>query len=543
MKYRCAHYLIVAWLVVGSTAASNAASSINEEGVEWSSVGPSDCCDPPPNLPPDALQGQKGYHVDSVVIAAPDVDVEAFLAGIESSYVSPIATTTTTTPHGIVSTTTFDPFDTTMGGGGFHPVEMNVTNQQGYLSASASSSILFPDIGLDESEIKPTPVDEQLVAYEEGTLLEEIQAETGMVKTAESEMASELDGDDDSRRLMGHLDRSEYHKIDRKLQVSQGINTAPIGLFNPLACNANIDTVDCSANKLSTLVSGTTTVVTIPCGMCYTYDLPITPTTIGGLNIIGKLYVPPNHKSTLMTKFVFVQGVLVMSDTSPISKNNTSMRIVLTGDSDVTFTPATGNANVAGSTFNAGVKPFLVAGGRLDIRGWTGSLVEGGAVETWTPLLEMAEGQRPNPTLSSIAGKESTPLEPPMMIGAVPSQQCPRKLVDHNFDDTVDYRVWSGGEGMILHHTHDQGKAIVLDGLGRVEQGFRLDYSDIIKECPIIANATYLVTMRLKVEVNGTAPGTKSVCQLTGNSCPRILRKILRSTGGDRYAEQVRMEM
>ena len=499
-------------------------------------MGPS-----PRNLPPVALLGQKGYHVDSVVIAAPDVDVEVFLAGLDSN-MSPIASTTA--PHGIVSTTIIDPFDTTMGGGGFHPVEMNVTEQQGFLpSASASSSILFPDTGLDESEIKPTPIDEQQVAYEDGTLLEEIQAETGMVKTAESEMAAELDGDDDSRRLMGHLDRSEHHEIDRRLQVSQGINTAPIGLFQPLACNANIDTVDCSTNKLSTLVSGTTTTVTIPCGMCYTYDLPVTPTTIGGLDIIGKLYVPPNHKSTLMTKFVFVQGVLVMSDTSPISKNNTSMKIVLTGDSDVTFTPAAGNANVAGGTFNAGVKPFLVAGGRLDIRGWTGSLVEGGAVETWTPLLEMAEGQRPNPTLSSIAGKESTPLEPPMMVGAVPSQQCPRKLVDHNFDDTVDYRVWSGGEGMILHHTHDQGKAIVLDGLGRVEQGFRLDYSDIIKGCPIIANATYLVTMRLKVEVNGTAPGTKSVCQLTGSSCPRIYRKILRSTGGDRYAEQVRMEM
>jgi hypothetical protein len=87
-----------------------------------------------------------------------------------------------------------------------------------------------------------------------------------------------------------------------------------------------------------------------------------------------------------MTKFVFVQGVLVMSDTSP-------MKVVLTGDSDVTSTQATGNANVADGTFNAGVKPFLVAGGRFYIFLWTGSFVEGGAVETWTPLLEMADGQ------------------------------------------------------------------------------------------------------------------------------------------------------
>jgi hypothetical protein len=166
---------------------------------------------------------------------------------------------------------------------------MNVTEQQGYLSMSASSSILFPDTSLDVSEIKPTPIDEQSVAYEDGTLLEEIQAETGMVKTAESEMAAELDGDDDSRRLMGHLDRSEHHEIDRRLQVSHG-------LFKPLVCLANINTVDCSTNKLSTLVCSTTTTVTIPCGMCYTYDLPVTPTTIGGLDSLGKLYVPPTSR-------------------------------------------------------------------------------------------------------------------------------------------------------------------------------------------------------------------------------------------------------
>jgi len=45
-------------------------------------------------------------------------------------------------------------------------------------------------------------------------------------------------------------------------------------------------------------------------------------TTIGGLNIIGKLLVPTNHKGTLVTPYVFVQGELEMSDTNPISKDN-----------------------------------------------------------------------------------------------------------------------------------------------------------------------------------------------------------------------------
>ena len=502
----------------------------------------------------------------------PDVDVDAFLAGIECNTDNASLDTATNTSPAAVTMVDVDKLgidlrDTTMEGGGFHPVEITETSShQGGIASGwevvgggqnttigitemmnmnePSYSSAFPGTGGEESQIVTTPIDEQLVAYEDGMLLQAILQEGVIVKEAESEMEGQLDDNDDSRMLMGYVDdRSKDHSIDRRLQDSQGMNTATIGLFQPLACNANIDIAVCSRNKLSTLLSGNNAMVTVPCGMCVTYDLPATPTTIGGLNIIGKLYVPPNHKSTLLTKFVFVQGVLEMSDTSPISKNNTSMKIVLTGDTDVTFVPAVGNANVVGGTFNAGVKPFLVVGGRLDIRGWAGSLVEGGAVETWTTLLDMAVGPMPNLTLSAVPGKEQTTVEPPMMIGGEPGQQCPRKVVDHNFDDVVDYSVWSGGEGMILHHTHDLGKAIVLDGLGRGEQGFRLDMSDIVKECPIIANATYLVTMRLKIEPNGTAPGTKSSCEITGNNCPRIYRKILRSAGGDRYYEQVRIKM
>lgn len=272
------------------------------------------------------------------------------------------------------------------------------------------------------------------------------------------------------------------HEANRVLQATQGISTFPIGLFNPLACNAAVMSASCSP-KLSSLLSGTAK-VTVPCGTCYTYDLPKAPTTIDGLDVVGRLVVPQNYKSTLLTKFVFVQGVLEMSDTNPISKNNTSMRIVLTGDADVTFVPASGNAGVAGSTFNAGVKPFLVAGGRLDIRGWSGSLVEGGTVETWTTLTKTAEGARPNPILSAVPGKERTAISPPAMVkaGGVEPEQCPSKLVDHDFDVTneVDYQVWSGGEGMILHHAHDQGGAIEAAPILTSQHGFKLDFRSVV---------------------------------------------------------------
>jgi hypothetical protein len=92
---------------------------------------------------------------------------------------------------------------------------------------------------------------------------------------------------------------------------------------------------------------------------------PFGPHYHDSLDVVGKLYVSPNHKSTLLTKFVFVQDVLGMSNTNPILENNTSMMIVLMGDTDVTFVPVSRNAGVTGLTINVGIKPFLVAGGQL----------------------------------------------------------------------------------------------------------------------------------------------------------------------------------
>jgi hypothetical protein len=383
---------------------------------------------------------------------------------------------------------------------------------------------MFPRTGIEDSELIEFPVDEQLLAFEaEGTLtMEEVEKEKlleedysnkdedvqtnkarGNIFSSKQEL--------DARKLhqRGNVDDSQHHhhhgrrsrrrsrqhhqgsssSIEhdhnrRNLQVSQGINTAPIGLFKPLVCNANIATANCSTNKLSTLLptgGNTTAAVTVPCGQCYTYDLSTsTPTTIGGLDIRGKLYVPPNYKSTLLTRYVFVQGVLEMSDTNPISKNNTSMKIILTGNADVTFVPADSNANVVGGTFNAGVKPFLIAGGQLNVRGWTGSLKEGGGpIETWTSMMEMVVASPPNVTLSSVPGKESTALVPPLAL--VPNtggerMQCPRKLVDHNFDTSVDYRVWSGGEGKIIEQVNG---TIVLKNLRTSWQGFKLDFRSV----------------------------------------------------------------
>jgi hypothetical protein len=213
------------------------------------------------------------------------------------------------------------------------------------------------------------------------------------------------------------------------------INTRDIGIFEPLQCNSAglPSAAECEASP-DALMSAVVAAagggkVVIPCGQCIKYDLPEnTVSTINGLDIQGKLYIPPNYKSTLQTPFVFVQGELQMSDTNPISPDNQSMKIVLTGTADVTFTPADSNANLAGVPFNAGSKPFLVAGGKLDIRGW--DIAQGEErVATWSPLLSMVEGPKPEPTLSA-AKLIKDPIQPAETV-----RTCPRHIINHDFTD------------------------------------------------------------------------------------------------------------
>jgi len=275
--------------------------------------------------------------------------------------------------------------------------------------------------------------------------------------------------------------------------------TAGIGLFNPLSSNANLNTTSCDNSFESLVGTETDVVVTIPVGQCYTWDESLTgDITIGGLDIQGKLIIPKNHKATLYTPYVFVQGVFEMSDDNLISPSNRSMKIVLTGDTDVTFTPADSNVGVAGTPFNAGVKPFLVAGGQLNIRGWDGKAGAGeDDAETWTSLIETAEKPPPNPIRNdkptmgangSMRGNPycwdwegkrlCNPIVPNSRTGTeqmplpVP-EGCTRQLVNHDFEDGAHTNLWTAGDGQIIHHIN--GSLVLHDTIDREWQGFKLD--------------------------------------------------------------------
>ena len=250
------------------------------------------------------------------------------------------------------------------------------------------------------------------------------------------------------------------------------------------------------------------------------YDLGA-EATIAGLNIIGKLLVPTNYKSTLTTPHVFVQGELEMSDNNPISEDNTSMKIVLTGSTDVMFTP---HEPVAGAApLNAGVKPFLVAGGKLNIHAWN----EGEGV-AWTPLLSIAEADRVYVDPISSPPEDATKaLTPPPRVSD-PSISCPSLIVD-DFTNGYDPEIWSGGGGGIL--TFDETTGVLTEtNLQTNWQGFRHDFTKFILDCPLIAGATYLVTIRLKIDDPNLAEGALTSCAQGLGSCPRIGRQLITPT-------------
>ena len=266
----------------------------------------------------------------------------------------------------------------------------------------------------------------------------------------------------------------------RKLQYHgpyPDIDTFPIGLFHPLERNVavGLDTLPCN-NTFSSLMSGNAA-VTVPVGQCFTLDVT-GEIKIDGLDIHGKLYIPTNHKATIITTHVFVQGILEMSDDQPkISKDNVSMKIMLVGEADQTFTPADSNAGVAGGIFNAGRKAFIVAGGQLKIKGWDGSIDEHGIIDSWTTMLETAMADPPNPPLSNVtgttrksttwAGDETAPINPP--------PGCPRQVVNHDFNEDPHLDLWTAGDGQIIHM---QNSSLVIHDHVNVEwQGYKLDFT------------------------------------------------------------------
>lgn len=192
--------------------------------------------------------------------------------------------------------------------------------------------------------------------FSDDELLSGVKYNDGVISDEEGDSPSEKDvqAEDYRRRLMaGHKE------------------------FGPLSCNANLisegdcSTADGGGVSLSSLVNNTVSgeEVVIPCGVCVSvdYDDNSVVDWDGGLNILGKLYVPSTASLTLRVRYVFVQGMLTMD--APDSGSTVKFRLFGT-DSESLF-PAQDNELACDMTdgCSVGKKPFVIAGGQVNIEG------------------------------------------------------------------------------------------------------------------------------------------------------------------------------
>ena len=173
--------------------------------------------------------------------------------------------------------------------------------------------------------------------------------------------------DDDDEHSDTDMDSNMDMDAARRHLLSPGED------FEPLGCNAGLANVtacgDFSALALSLPASGP---LVVPCGECYVVDAA-TPRDLdlsgtAGLDIQGKLTIPQGSGLTITTPAVYVQGELDVQSDAEITEANRAVKFVLTGTAPQTFFPADTNADRCGASgCDVGTKPFLVAGGKLNI--------------------------------------------------------------------------------------------------------------------------------------------------------------------------------
>ena len=286
-----------------------------------------------------------------------------------------------------------------------------------------------------------------------------------------------------------HNHHHHHVPIPRRLSASSAL----IGTFYPLTCNANLSLLDCSLNKTSTLtipLSGNP--FTIPCGTCYTFDLGSNVTFPTGLRVMGKLVFPVNYLTHIYTTFVLVQGeMMIRSNSTIISPDKLSVHFILTGTNDTILdmssissapnTLACSNASVC----NVGKKPFIVAGGKVDIQAFPSTCM------SWTKI-------------------KDTVLQKPVKNSSL-------------FKSMVYPPSTCTNPNVTLFQNNSASFASNVTG---VSVGYNLT-SLILSSC-VISNQDYLVNARIRIDkADGTSNGSPTLCLVNGTSfCPRLRTRI-----------------
>ena len=167
--------------------------------------------------------------------------------------------------------------------------------------------------------------------------------------------------------------------------------------------------------------------VEIPCGSCITMDLVGDQTFQKGLDVQGKIIFPSTRSSlNITTPFVFVQGEFIIEELSmrTIPQTDKDLEFHFVGTDDVTFVSHPDQVfDKCSGGCNVSKKPFVVAGGRVDIQGMNEMC------NTWTRVQATEDA----------GASEVIPIAPP-----TERDGCSKVLVSETFDSSSLDLQWDG---------------------------------------------------------------------------------------------------
>lgn len=273
--------------------------------------------------------------------------------------------------------------------------------------------------------------------------------------------------------------------------------------FLPLTCNT-VNEWNCEPWPFGEIAGD----VVVPCDVCYTmesYTSVDTVVTLSTLNIKGKLEFPDGTEVTLKTTGIIVQGELSITSTKVVD-GNPAIVFQFNGDVDVNFFPDAPNADACGQQgCNLGIKPFVVAGGKVHIHGLPDNCL------TWTTMVDI------------IADGNYAPLSYPQFPDLpTPSEGvCSNNtLISQGFEFGLN--KWYGNAGAEESIKEDGGGNYLHIGRRtHIKQGPMLDLSPLIREC-LITDQDYLFSAKIRIIPGPEFEGANSACHLTGSSCPKL---------------------
>jgi len=304
------------------------------------------------------------------------------------------------------------------------------------------------------------------------------------------------------------LFRLSHHVCDGRLSgkdqsgISDNIDFIgyPRGNFHPLKCNKRLDEDPCLTpwSKVFGNHLVFPDMVEIPCGKCVVmYPLKNSLTFSGGLKILGKLVIYAND---IMTSSILVHGELVIESLKPIDGLPDVSITWLDSPSNQTLSfqapdNEEGSNDICGGARGAcgmGRKPFVVAGGKVDIRG-----LPSPSMPTWVPIYDVDRST--SISLSSVVSVPTT------MEGIYryqpPKVGCPDDdiLLHHGLMTSSISDVFRGSYGSISEWTSNGGLKI----MNRTHS----------QHCPIVdlkhvrqcfqAGKTYLLTAKVLLTEGG----------------------------------------